>query len=105
MFQPPPNPFEGSRPNPFAENGIPDDPIFQRLPDHASIAEPVQQGKVIPELRKIYFILIGVGLTLGLLVSIAVLRVINHFGLSDVPERSAPTTELVNPVNSTPKPN
>lgn len=85
MFQAP-NPFEGESPNPFNDAGIPNDPVFQRLNDDAPAPTPIQQSDLMPQLQKLYLGLVAAGLILGLVVSIAVLRVINHFGLSDAPQ-------------------
>jgi len=42
----------------------------------------------MPQLQKLYLALVAAGLILGLVISIAVLRVINHFGLSDAPQEN-----------------
>ncbi|NJN61239.1 MAG: hypothetical protein HC795_06675 [Coleofasciculaceae cyanobacterium RL_1_1] len=96
MYQPPnssSNPFEGSSPNPFNDAGIPADPVFQRLDDDLPTPAAIQQNDIMPQLKKLYIALIAAGLITGLVISIAVLRVINHFGLSDAPQ---PKSEFVN---------
>ncbi len=92
MYQSP-NPFDGQSSNPFNDSGIPTDPVFQRLDDDTPAPTTIQQSDVMPQLKKLYIALIAGGLIIGLIISIAVLRVINHFGLSDAPQ---PNSELVN---------
>jgi hypothetical protein len=87
MFQAP-NPFEGESSNPFNDAGIPTDPVFQRLDDDTPAPTPIQQSDLMPQLQKLYLALVAAGLILGLVISIAVLRVINHFGLSDAPQEN-----------------
>lgn len=91
MYQSP-NPFDGSSSNPFDDAGIPADPVFQRLDDDMPAPVTIQQSDLMPQLKKLYIALIAAGLIIGLVISIAVLRVINHFGLSDAPQ---PNPELV----------
>jgi hypothetical protein len=90
-----PNPFDGQSSNPFNDTGIPADPVFQRLDDDTPAPTTIQHSDLMPQLKKLYIALIAAGLIIGLVVSIAVLRVINHFGLSDAPQPQ-PDSELVN---------
>jgi hypothetical protein len=87
MYQSP-NPFDGPSSNPFTDNdaGIPADPVFQRLEDDAPTPTTIQHSDLMPQLKKLYIALVAAGLIIGLVISIAVLRVINHFGLSDTPQ-------------------
>jgi hypothetical protein len=91
MYQSP-NPFDGPSSNPFDSAGIPTDPVFQRLDDDTPAPVTIQQSDLMPQLKKLYIALVAAGLIIGLVISIAVLRVINHFGLSDTPQ---PNQELV----------
>ncbi|MGD1903118.1 MAG: hypothetical protein ACFB9N_12865 [Geitlerinemataceae cyanobacterium] len=89
-MQQPPNPFQGDANNPFSDSGIPSDPVFQRMDDEMPAPIPIERTDIQPQLKKLYLALIAVGLTIGLIVSIGVLRVIDHFGLSDVPAANPP---------------
>jgi len=93
-MQQPPNPFQGDRDNPFVETDIPSDPVFQRMDDDAPAPTPIDRTDIQPQLKKLYLTLIAIGLAIGLVISIAVLRVIDHFGLSDVPAQQDSPTQV-----------
>ncbi|MCC5899718.1 hypothetical protein [Sodalinema gerasimenkoae] len=83
-----PDPFSGG-PNPFNEtSGLPNDPVYQNseVPDGEFPETPIQRSdKTASILRRYFTILVLGGLVLGLIFSIGVIRVIQHFGLDDVP--------------------
>lgn len=83
-----PDPFNGG-PNPFNDTpGLSEDPVYQNseTPDGEFPENAVQRSdKTASILRRYFSILVLGGLVLGLVLSIGVIRVIQHFGLNDAP--------------------
>ncbi|OAB56934.1 hypothetical protein AY600_11405 [Phormidium willei BDU 130791] len=83
-----PDPFNGG-PNPFNDTpGLSNDPVYENSePPEGEFPENAIQrsDKTASILRRYFSILVLGGLVLGLIFSIGVIRVIQHFGLDDVP--------------------
>ena len=86
MFQPP-DPFKNE--SPFPTN----------LPEPSEISDPVEFAHIpkgrtpfTPILKKLFIICLILGLVLGVILSIGVVKLIKYWGLTDVPTQSdAPT--------------
>lgn len=82
-----PDPFGGG-PNPFEDNGgLANDPVYENseAPSDADRFPAKRSQSAASALRRYYLILLAGGLILGVLVSVGVIKAIQHFGLNEVP--------------------